>query len=100
MTLTATLKQSGSRYQENNETMTGLNETNLTVQQPHSMGDSLSRHQVNLSVSFVASALVGLVLCYNNLWHLRVATNTRYTLKTVHPLELRSTATICQYWPR
>ena len=61
--------------------MAGLNETNSTVQQPHSpphsMGDSLSRHQVNLSVTFVASALVGLLLCYNNLWHLRVATNTR-----------------------
>ena len=56
--------------------MAGLNETNSTVQ--HSMGDYLSRHQVSLSVAFVASELVGLILCYNNLWHLRVATNTRY----------------------
>ena len=52
-----------------NETGSGSN---------HSMVDSLIRHQIPLiSVSSVSMA-VGLILAFNNLWHLRVASNTRY----------------------
>ena len=43
----------------------------------HSMVDSLIRHQIPLiSVSSVSMA-VGLILALNNIWHLRVASNTR-----------------------
>ena len=49
----------------------------------HSMEEYLSLHQIPMCGVFASSMAVGLILSYNNLWHLQVASNTRFVLLSV-----------------